>query len=267
MIDRAVSEGNGGANEQWYVAASLVDAPEETFRFGKHLFVGSTGDGGLAPMLKNIAGNELEVLEGDVGSAAFHGGSPSSGGKEKQDQHEGDKKDSGKWPLTASCHCRGIQFQISQPQSPSVFDVFNPEETITPSDKSKWYALHDVCNSCRLASGCAINSWVFPLKTHLRLLDGASWPDDHVFGTGKVYRSSEGVTRLFCQRCGTKVAYVNDVRSEIVDVSVGLLGNKGREGVLKRGHLEWRTGALAFMEYGAWKGVLGALEQGLRVAT
>ncbi|KAF2742773.1 hypothetical protein M011DRAFT_379280, partial [Sporormia fimetaria CBS 119925] len=223
---------NDAGEENYYFAVSLIDAPESTWDFKRHIHVGSTRDGGLASWLPRIGDLDITTFQPPPTLT-----SQSRGPDAK---------------LHARCHCNGISFLILPPSSPAVF--FTTDPTVTPTDKSKWYALNDVCHSCRLVSGCAIVSWMFPLASHLRLENGLAWPADHVFGTARKHRSSEGVERTFCGTCGATVAYVCEERGGMVDVAVGLVdevdwdkGEEGRGGRLE-GWLEWRRDGLGFKE-------------------
>lgn len=274
--------GEGTAQEEWHVAAALVDAPEEAWGFWGHLFVsGMGGGGGMAGLMPFINGRRMQLLEGNIGSRSMDvkelgvgeggmfGGEEAGGGKGEEDGEleKGKERKKGK-VLRAECYCKGVRFSILPPSSPAAFDAFPPaERSIVPRDKTKWYALHDPCTSCRLASGSPILSWLFTTRPHLQLPDGSPWPQYHVFGTVRVYESSEGVKRVWCGRCGAKVAYVHESRPEVVDVAVGLLVDEGDgEGVLHKGSLEWRTGLSEFKGDAVWKGVVGALEEGILAA-
>ncbi|CAI6331797.1 unnamed protein product [Periconia digitata] len=82
--------------------------------------------------------------------------------------------------LKAQCHCGGVSFSILRPLPPSSSpssptrtrgenepksDILPP--SLTPQNPSKWFALLDVCNTCRLTSGCAVAAWCFPLASPL----------------------------------------------------------------------------------------------------
>ena len=245
------AEGKDG-KEYWCVPASMVDVPEETWAFRNHIFVGSTGDGGLADWVKDVGGTKMKCWNEREGEGEGDWVPPEPLSAEKR-AGEGERKDE---KLHAHCHCGGVSFYISRPQSPSLFDSIDP--TLVPEDKSKWFALHDVCESCRLATGCAIASWMFPLPSHITLADGSPYTTE--FGTVKVYKSSEGVTRTFCGTCGATVTYVCDDRPGMVDVAVGLLDT---EYVKAEEWLEWRKRKVAWEKDAAWKGVSRGLQNGL----
>ncbi|KAF2657747.1 hypothetical protein K491DRAFT_594416 [Lophiostoma macrostomum CBS 122681] len=264
MLDKSRAsdvEGEGeGEGWIWNVATSLVDAEEGVWQFTQHINVGSTVDGGLATWLPEIKSSKLATWNGNEGNETQHPSGdwvaparsspgPSSGEDTSEVQ-----------TLHAHCHCNGISFSIQRPRSTRVFE--NMPSSLTPNDKTKWYASNCVCTSCRLCSSSAIFSWAFPSIDHITLSDGSAYPPTHVFGTIKKYCSSPGVTRTFCGKCGAVVAYACDERPGMVDVAVGLLD--AEEGVRAEGWLEWRVGRCGFEEDCGWEGVLGGLKMGMR---
>lgn len=66
------------------------------------------------------------------------------------------------------------------------------------------------------------------------------------FGTLKAYRSSEKVTRYHCARCGASVFFTSEERSDLVDISVGILD--APEGARAESWLDWRMDRLSFRE-------------------
>lgn len=250
-----------GGEEQWYVAASIVDAPESTWEFGNHFHVAGTRDGGLATWVGEVGGKTMGCWRGKEDAGAW--GPPESsssylGGLKNTEQTQ-DTPSKEEDKLHAHCHCGGISFTISRPRSSAAFSSLPP--SFTPADKSKWYAIHDVCTSCRLTTGCAIVSWAFPEVSHIALSDGS--PYTPIFGTTKCYQSSTGVLRTFCGRCGAAVAYACEDRPQMVDIAVGLLDGGEGGGVRLEDWLEWRTGKCAYEEDAVWRGVLAGLKEGL----
>ncbi|KAF2250161.1 hypothetical protein BU26DRAFT_518599 [Trematosphaeria pertusa] len=240
--------------EKWYVAASMVDAPEEIWDFHSHFNLEGTGDGGLATWLRDVGGKKLKMWTEkavyDTGCTETGDWKPSPPAQPESTAREE--------KLKARCHCGGVQFYISRPRADEAFT--HMPETLTPKDKTKWYAAHDVCTSCRLLSGCAIVSWMFPEISHISLPDGS--PYKPVFGTIKTYASSPGVLRTFCGTCGALVTYSCDDRPQMVDVGVGLLD--AGSGARAEEWLEWRTHKVVYEEDCGWKGVLEGLKSGLR---
>lgn len=69
------------------------------------------------------------------------------------------------------------------------------------------------CESCRRASGAQSVAWLtFPF-------DGFSL----VSGDPREYRSSPGVSRTFCERCGTSLTYRRDEEPGSIDVTTASL--------------------------------------------
>ncbi|CAJ2503617.1 Uu.00g110110.m01.CDS01 [Anthostomella pinea] len=75
----------------------------------------------------------------------------------------------------------------------------------------------------------------------------------------QAYRSSSGVVREFCDRCGATVFWHDGDRPELIDVSVGLLdaaeGARAESWLELEGQERWRSGQGAWLE--VWKGVWG----------
>ena len=55
----------------------------------------------------------------------------------------------------------------------------------------------------------------------------------------KSFKSSEGVTRYHCGRCGATIFYWADRRPQVVDVAVGIL--RAPSGARAEDWLDWRT--------------------------
>ncbi|KAJ4992437.1 family 12 glycoside hydrolase [Stagonosporopsis vannaccii] len=241
-----------GNLKKWFVSAPSVDAEEGVWDFAGHVFVGSTGDGGLATLLRSIGGKELGLWEAWSGkSAAWH----ASERTERINVVAHTENDR----LHARCHCGGIEFYVSRPTGHETFTEV--DENYVRKDRDKWLAVHDVCNTCRLAISTWVISWFFPSRNHITLKDGSPYPADGIFGTAKAYSSSPGVDRTFCGKCGAAASYVCDDRPQIVDVPVGLLDG---DDVRAEDWLEWRTYKLAWEDDAVWKSVREALKKGLQ---
>jgi hypothetical protein len=69
------------------------------------------------------------------------------------------------------------------------------------------------CRTCRLAAGAPSVAWVIFSSS------------DFMFSTGQParFRSSPGVVRTFCSRCGTSLTYQRDAEPDTVDVTTASL--------------------------------------------
>jgi len=74
------------------------------------------------------------------------------------------------------------------------------------------------CRSCRKASGAAAVAWVTFARADFRWIQGAPRP----------YRSSPGVERTFCERCGTPLTYSRDALPGTIDVTTASLDDPAR---------------------------------------
>lgn len=246
-----------GNTEKWFVSAPSVDAEEDVWDFAGHVFVGSTGDGGLATLLQNIGGKELGLWETWSGKSAPWHAPERTGETSKAVTGAG-----GDHLLHARCHCGGIEFYVSRPTGDETFtDV---DENYVRKHRDKWLAIHDVCTSCRLTISTWVISWFFPSRDHITLADGSPYPADGIFGTAKAYSSSPGVDRTFCGKCGAAASYVCGDRPHVVDIPAGLLDVGD---VRVEDWLEWRTYKLAWEDDAVWKSVRDALKTGLQLHT
>ncbi|KAF1922617.1 uncharacterized protein M421DRAFT_426753 [Didymella exigua CBS 183.55] len=238
---------------KWFVSAPSVDAEEEVWNFAGHVFVGSTGDGGLATLLQQIGGIEVGLWDTWAGkSAPWHPADRPAAvrpAKEEPDR------------LHARCHCGGIEFYVSRPNGDETFTEI--DEDNVRKHKDKWLGIHDVCTSCRLTISTWVISWIFPSRDKIILPDGSPYPADGKFGTVEVYSSSAGVYRSFCGKCGAAVSYVSSERSHVVDIAAGLLDHDGHN-VRAEDWVEWRSYKLAWEEDAVWKSARDALREGLQ---
>ncbi|KAF1965064.1 hypothetical protein BU23DRAFT_629208 [Bimuria novae-zelandiae CBS 107.79] len=250
MLDNA----HDTEGEEWYVAISMVDADESVWNIKDHFLLESTDDGGLSAWLPAIGGETMRKWKrGEKRGPAF----AETGDWKAPSTSEAVPSTAGK-KLRARCHCGGAEFYISPPRNAKVHGT--SPENMKPKDKTKWYALNDVCTSCRLVSGCAVVSWAIPEISHITLADGS--PYRPLFGTLKAYSSSPEVNRTFCGTCGAVVTYTCNDRPAHVDVAVGLL--EAESGVRAEEWLEWRTHRLAFEEDCKWKNFLQGFKDGLK---
>jgi hypothetical protein len=92
-------------------------------------------------------------------------------------------------PLTGRCLCRTVTFAISTAPLQVVF-------------------CH--CESCRRNCSAPVASFLIVRQVDFR----------YTQGTPKVFESSPGVRRSFCDRCGTPLAYETDRRPDQIDLYV-----------------------------------------------
>lgn len=232
---------------KWFLSA--VDAEEEVWDFAGHVFVESTGDGGLATLLQEIGGKELGLWDTWAGkNAVWH--SPGKSAAVEPASQGSDR-------LQARCHCGGIEFYVSRPDGDETFTDI--DEDNVRKHRDKWLGIHDVCTSCRLTISTWVISWIFPSRDKITLPDGSPYPSNGLFGTAKAYSSSAGVDRTFCGRCGAAVSYVSDEKSHVVDIAAGLLDHEG-QGVRAEDWTEWRTYKLAWEDDAVWKSAKDAFK-------
>jgi len=69
------------------------------------------------------------------------------------------------------------------------------------------------CRSCRRASGAPAVAWITVRRSDFTILSG----------TPAVFHSSPGVTRQFCDRCGTALTYATERHPDMIDITTASL--------------------------------------------
>lgn len=227
----------------------LTNEDVDLIKWGNHIFVEETLDGGATVWLKhNVDGSEVKRFKLD-------------------DRRKGPEELSSNWPPAAQltgyeirkedsvpirCKCGGVDFVLHQG------DYANIEEKDVPYNidpkTHKLLASLCPCDSCRLQAGVDTMTWTFADMKNISFANGdASFPDsapklkkrvdenDPAFGTLKYYASSSGVERYFCGRCSACIFYATDERPQIVDIAIGVL--RASDGARAEGFLSWPYGS------------------------
>jgi hypothetical protein len=79
---------------------------------------------------------------------------------------------------TARCHCGGVEIEVTFPSR---------------------FCAHCYCQSCRTTHAAGVVTWIGFKRAQTRFTKGRELLRD--------YESSPGVTRKFCGRCGTRIAF------------------------------------------------------------
>ena len=248
------------------LATGALEKAEGWVDFKGCIFVGDTRDGGVSAWLPG-----LPAWEGTQEETSRYEG-PMTKGVEGERGEEGGK-------LECYCRCGGVEFYITRPNEESR-ELYSPygdavvahttggEEWRNEEDAKWWlcaggtkYAASNcACVSCRKSSGYDIQQWAFVPEVNLFQKDGK--PVDFSMGTLKEYKSSEGVTRHFCGKCGATVFWRTTKRPKLVDVSVGLM--EAPSGSRAEEWLEWKTDRVSFTEFSQNRKLIGMLEEGLK---
>lgn len=93
--------------------------------------------------------------------------------------------------ITGHCYCGAVRFEIN--------------------GESDWVG-HCHCESCRRASGSVMTT--FAGFRHEQVKFTGTMPNRHT--------TADGVTRSFCGRCGSPVAYENSDRPDEIHLQLGL---------------------------------------------
>ncbi|KEY65164.1 hypothetical protein S7711_04254 [Stachybotrys chartarum IBT 7711] len=223
-----VSSGRTGKAISVVSTSIFEDHGPENFQIRKHIFSKSAKDGGIAHMLTQIGGHDLEDWN-----------PPDDDPKAQIVESKAEVGEDGQERLRAECRCGGVSFTIQRPSQQVLDDEFM-SKFVSPLDQTKWPAALDVCNDCRLVNGTHVIGWTFvPL-----LLCEPVIKSDLRIGTAKTYASSPGVLRSFCNTCGATVLYSADDRhggepSQVVDIATGIL--RAPEGPMAEAWLTWRS--------------------------
>ncbi|MCJ1438582.1 hypothetical protein MMC27_007972 [Xylographa pallens] len=255
-------------SKQLSLCSGALDAANGIAELKEHMFVAATKDGGLREWLLDIPAWEMYR---DDPSGSMEPGKPyGAENRATNNTTEGDI-------LHCSCHCKGVQFDITRP-GPSSSMLHSPwPDLLMPyfenaSDNSadvKWWiraggtkylAGTCACNFCRRGSGHDIQCWAFVPKVNIQKTNGD--PIDFNLATLKRYTISEGAYREFCGMCGAVVFWHCDERPDLVDISVGLL-NAG-SGARAEEWLDWWTGRVSFQELAQNKSLIEKLATGLK---
>ncbi|PWY77194.1 hypothetical protein BO94DRAFT_193694 [Aspergillus sclerotioniger CBS 115572] len=247
---------------QFFVAAGLLVRSPSTKSI-RHWRAAETRDGGLTPFLPGESGNPA--------SACWLHAVPSSSSETKCEPPSRSSDE-----LLARCHCGGIEFYITRPDSsstkptspwPDLLAPYHSRSSRNPTDV-KWWLQHGntrylagtcACPSCRLANGFPIQSWAFVPRANLYSIRRA--PLAFGNGTMKQYNSSPGVYREFCSCCGASIFWHSEERPLLIDVSVGLL--RAEEGSRASGWLNWATQRVSFAEMALDQTLIQQLQEGL----
>jgi hypothetical protein len=142
----------------------------------------------------------------------------------------------------------GVQPGIDPLESAPCESAANPRDEkwwIRGPHASRYHTALCMCVSCRTSSGFDVQPWAFVPRANLHVDSGSgggSRPLEMEEGapgmkTAKRYASSEGIERWFCGGCGASLFFVDESRSELVDVSVGLM--RAKSGSRAEEWLEW----------------------------
>ncbi|KAL6246262.1 hypothetical protein RBB50_006497 [Rhinocladiella similis] len=227
----------GKADGRWLACSGTLEIDRKTgdvlnvSKITAHEYVGDAADGGIAPFISKIRGQEIpcyrdepEGVAMDEDQLALLRQTPPS---EREDT------------LSAACHCGAVRFRIKPPP----YDE-KSEGWYVPSDRSKYYARLCCCRSCRLSIGFAMQPWAYIPPSQILteagqpVLFGPQHKETTQLGGMKYYQSSDVVLRGFCTTCGATMLYQPFERPYIIDVSVGILRSK-HGNTLAREWLDW----------------------------
>ena len=248
-----------------------VENTDGIVEYKSHIWIEDTLDGGASVFVPRFNGKALKRYSQEPEKSKevplnWH----ADGGTRQSDT-------SGK--IYAHCHCKGVEFFISPPNDDSktakspYSDLVFPDSTgaaPNPNNDPWWLPGHNrflagtcACKSCSRASGFDITFWAFIPAINVTLdAEGLKpYTKSPHWGTIKSYRSSESVTRSFCERCGANVFWEGDGRPTLLDIAVGLLD--APSGVRAEEILSWWPKRVSFQEAALNKELIRNLGEGL----
>ena len=96
--------------------------------------------------------------------------------------------------IRGSCLCGGVRFEIDGPLKG---------------------ASHCHCSMCRKAHGAAFGTYAAAKAADFRVVSG----ENRITR----YRSSAGIVRTFCARCGSTLQWLRESKPDVVDVALGVV--------------------------------------------
>lgn len=96
--------------------------------------------------------------------------------------------------IRGGCLCGEVRFEITGPMTG---------------------AAHCHCSMCRKAHGAAFGTYAAVKAADFRLVSG----EDRITR----YRSSPGVSRTFCSRCGSSLQWLKDSKPDVVEIALGVI--------------------------------------------
>ncbi|KAF2871342.1 Mss4-like protein [Massariosphaeria phaeospora] len=239
--------------------------------FQSHMWIEDTRDGGASQFITHINGRKLtRYLQAPEPSVDIP--------LEWKTASATDTHITGAQTIHAHCHCNGVEFYITPPNSssrnaespwPDLLVPYHTSNSDNLHNHPWWLSRHDrflagtcACNSCRRASGFDITFWAFIPTMHITQDVSGTLPFSRrpYWGTMKTYQSSEDATRTFCGTCGANVFW--DGRESLIDVAVGLLD--AESGARAEELLAWWPGRVSFEEFALNRGLVKGLEDGLK---
>jgi hypothetical protein len=259
---------------KWCVAIGTLERTAGVVEVGWHIWLEDTKDGGLADFLPKYRNVELPRFARGFGSLQL----PLRWRNDRSTPQNENDTVYQSLALEARCHCGGVAFSITHPNSVSAktkslrpdivasspFPAGNlAAETWPLDDKDKYLATICACTSCRLASGFETQAWAFVPRTNIIAQDSEAIG----FSTNRptslqTYQSSGGVYRDFCSRCGATAFCRKEGQPGSIQVSVGLL--RAPDGARAETWLSWRKARIGFIEDALNTDLFQGLEEGIK---
>jgi hypothetical protein len=191
-------------------------------RFVGHEFVGDTGDGGLAVVMRGTKGEEEDRVR-------YYVEAPEGKAIEDLDKYyptteeEEEVRDVVEDKLEVGCHCGGVRFTLNPPKE---------------AKKRPFEACLCMCRSCRLSFGQPITAWAMRIPYDLIVqADGSIHYSGSLFGTLRRFQSSQHANRDFCGQCGASVFFHTTKRPGMLDIAMGLV--QSRDGARAKSWFQW----------------------------
>lgn len=254
---------NGSERGDWFIFGGTFDSPANSDRVLDvtcHAFVSDPADGGMAPFMTTLGGQDVPCFERDEQSNQLS----HMDMQELAQRSDTSLPSSLKDMLTAECHCGSVSVRIHQAnhedRSISQLDRFIAKDK-DGKPTGKHMAFCCVCRYCRSHSGTSLTPWIYVPQSQVinphtgrvvALHREAQTDNGKAANEGldalRHYWSSEDGCRSFCSVCGASVFYTYEHRQEIVNVAAGIL--RAEEGALARRWLSWQWGRTPWWKEG-----------------
>ncbi|KAI1263350.1 hypothetical protein F5Y18DRAFT_125735 [Xylariaceae sp. FL1019] len=258
---------------------------EQLWRYVRHVNTDGTKDGGLSPFIRDIGGRSLEVhggldaplrsgistaLDTAIEEVVLNGYCHCRNVRFQITRpNAASTVPRSGFPDLMAPYYTGSE-EIRNPQDvkwwlhPTVGANIRKEDTDGRDGRTTRYMGGTcACRSCRLISGFEIQTWAFVPKANIffHVPSSANGKDTTAATTTTTmplefdtlpegilssYESKAGVHREFCAKCGATVFWRDRLRSELMDVSVGLLD--AQEGAKAESWLDWWRNRVSFEE-------------------
>ncbi|KAJ5920596.1 hypothetical protein N7516_011454 [Penicillium verrucosum] len=135
----------------WVISTAIFSEPNQGIWEMPHMLLpNSSPDGGLSAMFSHIGDRELDVINPETSL---------DDSKSQDSIRTGAVENEGE-ELRAGCHFGGVSFSIARPRKEFLASPAS-EGWVLSRATTKWLALLDLCDDCRLVDSSNVIAWMF----------------------------------------------------------------------------------------------------------